>query len=58
MSKRQTVELITPSFDSKIRVVSYMEKYYLKNGYYKFSKNKIIKFFTIYIFRIFQELLN
>ena len=30
MSKRQTVELITPSFDSKIRVVSYMEKYYLK----------------------------
>ena len=51
MGKRQTVELITPSFDSKIRVVSYMEKYYLENGYYKFSKNKIIKiFYNIYFF--------
>ena len=58
MSKRQTVELITPSFDSKIRVVSYMEKYYLENGYYKFSKNKIIKIFYNIYFSYFSRIIK
>ena len=44
MRKRNTVEIISPNFDKKFKVIDFMESFYLKKGYHKSSKNIIINY--------------
>lgn len=58
MHKRHTIEIITPNFDRKFSVMSFMEPFYLARGYHKCSTNFIIKFFYFIYFSYINKLIS
>lgn len=56
MAKNQSIELISPNFDKKINVHTFMKDHYVKIGYLSFSKinflNKVIKIYITYFRKV------